>query len=228
MGRIFITGDTHGRYDKHKINMFAKTHQDLTADDILIICGDFGCVWNQSATEMATRYWYSNQPWTTLFLAGNHENYKLLDKLPTYCYNGNNVKYVSSHLYYLPSGVYKFNSKKMLVIGGAESHDKEFRVKDVDWWEEELPTETQLRGLLQLIKENDNTFDLVLSHCAPDWVQEHYFRDYPHNWLTSFFEGIYFETSFSDWFCGHYHIDKDIALCDDKPIHILFDNIVEI
>ena len=47
---IFVTGDTHGEHDIHKLNTIGFPEQKgLTRDDYVIICGDFGVVWNDDA-----------------------------------------------------------------------------------------------------------------------------------------------------------------------------------
>ena len=45
--RIFVTGDVHAFNDYGKINHFRKLmRDDLTLNDYLIICGDFGIIWD--------------------------------------------------------------------------------------------------------------------------------------------------------------------------------------
>ena len=44
---ILITGDTHGDLSRFK----KKELKKLRKNDTLIICGDFGFVWNGSKTE---------------------------------------------------------------------------------------------------------------------------------------------------------------------------------
>ena len=47
MGRIFITGDTHQSLDINKLNSKNfPLNSILIKDDILIICGDWGCIWD--------------------------------------------------------------------------------------------------------------------------------------------------------------------------------------
>lgn len=81
---VFLTGDTHGEADIAKVDAFARVAQDLTRDDVLIVLGDFGLVWADPPSEGERRRldWYEEQPWTTLFVDGNHENFDLLDALP--------------------------------------------------------------------------------------------------------------------------------------------------
>ena len=43
---IYITGDTHAEF-KHRFNMENFSEQkEMTKDDYVIICGDFGGVWD--------------------------------------------------------------------------------------------------------------------------------------------------------------------------------------
>ena len=70
---IFITGDIHGSIDIHKLNAGSFTVQNtLSRSDYLIICGDFGLVWDNSKEEKYWRKWLDDKPWTTLWIDGNH------------------------------------------------------------------------------------------------------------------------------------------------------------
>lgn len=80
-GRIFCTGDTHGSYDIKKLNtkffkgMTGIAENELTREDYIIICGDFGLVWE---TENSRGYaeqeywlnWLNKKPYTILFVDG--------------------------------------------------------------------------------------------------------------------------------------------------------------
>ena len=47
---IYITGDTHGDIKRFK----TRSAKKLTKDDILIVCGDFGFLWDESKKEKKT------------------------------------------------------------------------------------------------------------------------------------------------------------------------------
>ena len=51
---IYITGDIHASYDIEKLSSSHFDATGLTKDDYVIICGDFGLVWNNSTSE---QYW---------------------------------------------------------------------------------------------------------------------------------------------------------------------------
>lgn len=227
-GRVFVTGDTHGTIDIDKVIEFSK-RPDLTSDDVLIICGDFGLVWSESQSEMEWRRWYSERPFTTLFIAGNHENYNLLNKLPHYNWNGITVRYVCNKVYHLMNGIYTINNKKILAIGGAESHDKEWRVETVDWWEQELPSATQLGNLKNAINSSDKKFDAIITHCAPDWAQDLFgYTDYPQNRLTHFLDDVSNEVQYRNWYCGHYHNDIGAIIDGATKFTLLYNDVEQI
>ena len=80
---IYITGDIHREQDIHKINPREFTVGDtLTENDYVIICGDFGCVWDGSTGDNFWLKWLDSLPWNTLFIDGNHENFDVLNNDP--------------------------------------------------------------------------------------------------------------------------------------------------
>ena len=76
---IFMTGDTHGDFSRLRPAAFYEQVQ-LTKADYLVICGDFGGIWDGSNTEQQWLDWLENRPFTTLFVSGNHENFDLPDQ----------------------------------------------------------------------------------------------------------------------------------------------------
>jgi len=72
---IYITGDTHADFHRFKTENFPE-QKHLTKDDYVIICGDFGGVFNYIDSGDEERYWLdwlNDRPFTTLFVDGNHE-----------------------------------------------------------------------------------------------------------------------------------------------------------
>ena len=48
---IFVTGDIHASYDIAKLSESCFDTAGLTKDDYVIICGDFGFVWDGGKAE---------------------------------------------------------------------------------------------------------------------------------------------------------------------------------
>ena len=71
---IYITGDTHGEYDAFLNRIY---QYPVSKDDIVIVCGDFGFVWDTPYH----RYFLAKltaEPFTIAFVDGNHEDFDLL------------------------------------------------------------------------------------------------------------------------------------------------------
>ena len=81
---IFVTGDCHANFHKFNIDSFYE-QKEMTKDDYVIICGDFGGVWDYKGENTSEKYWLDwleGKPYTTLFVDGNHENFKRLYSYP--------------------------------------------------------------------------------------------------------------------------------------------------
>ena len=53
--------------------------KEMTKDDYVIICGDFGGIWSVDALNREERWlldWLEEKPFTTLFVDGNHEYFE--------------------------------------------------------------------------------------------------------------------------------------------------------
>lgn len=233
---IYVTGDTHSDFGRFSTKRF-RAQRDMTKNDYVIICGDFGGVWNGSKTENYWLDWLQDKPFTTLFVDGNHENFDMLNALPTKRFAGGDVHVVRDNILHLMRGnVYVLQNKTFFTFGGASSHDmrdgvidpaefptkeafvkyatgqymlgKQFRIKGISWWPDELPTKREMeRGVTNLLKHG-NTVDYVITHCAPQSIAS-VMSDgfYKMDALTNYLNNIYFNTTFNHWFCGHYHIE---------------------
>ena len=137
---IYITGDTHQNIDISKLNTKNFPEQkELTKSDYVIICGDFGMVWNNSKEEMYWRKWLEKKNFTTLFIDGNHENYELLNEFPVIEKFGGKVQEIGKDIFHLMRGeIYTIDGKTFFCMGGAESTDKVYRIEHISWWKEEI------------------------------------------------------------------------------------------
>ena len=68
---VYVTGDLHGDYSRFKRPEMKK----LRAGDILLVCGDFGFIWDNSKQEQAVLKKLSEKKYTIAFVDGIHENY---------------------------------------------------------------------------------------------------------------------------------------------------------
>ncbi len=213
---IYITGDTHIPIDISKLNVKNFPQQkEMTKDDYVIVCGDFGLIWNYQGSDAEEKYWtkwLDDKSFTTLFVTGNHECFPRINEYPTTMWNGGEIQIISDSIYRLKNGsVFNINGKKFFTMGGARSTDKVYRTEGKSWWPEEIPPNSDFEKGLDNLKVNNNTVDYIISHCCSRqtlYKLSPYFEgDDP---LSSFFSVIETDVTFDKWFFGHYHIDKSI------------------
>lgn len=212
---IYVTGDTHGkatRFSAHKWK-FGKT---LSRDDIVIVAGNFGFVWDGSKTDSYWLDWFESKPWTTCFIDGNHENHDLLSRYPVFTWNQGDVHVVRPHVLHLMRGeVYSIDGTTIFTMGGASSHDMEFRKEGKTWWRSELPNNAEHEHARKTLEEAEWKVDFVITHDAPSNIALELCaiceRDfYPTNPLQRFLEELSEHVQFKRWIHGRYHLDRKI------------------
>ena len=220
---IYITGDTHIPVDIQKISTKRFPQQkEMTKNDFLIICGDFGGVWDGSNEEKYWIKWLKCKNFTTLFIDGNHENFDILCNLPTLEFCGGIVHKITDNIYHLIRGEsYNIDEKTFFVLGGASSHDKQYRTEGKNWWKEELPSEQEYIHAKCNLEKNNLIFDYIITHSAPSSIQKKVAPTYETNKLTEFLEEVKNNVVCRKWFFGHYH--KDIEI--DEKFTAVFDKI---
>ena len=243
---IYITGDTHGDWmSRLRTNAFPE-QKEMTKDDYVIICGDFG-IWHDTNQERHNLKWLDDKPFTTLFVDGNHENFDRLYTMPVSEWNGGNVHFIRPHIIHLMRGqVFEIDGVSLFTFGGASSHDiqdgilekndprvsewskipfKMFRVNHSSWWKEELPSEEEMNEGIQNLEKHNNKIDFIITHCgATSSIALYSMGSYKPDILTNYFEEIKQKANFKKWFMGHYHDNHAI---NDKEI-ILYEQIVRI
>lgn len=228
----FITGDVHGDFKRFEKETFPE-QTDLTKEDYVIICGDFGGVWDGSPDEQHQLDWLEDRPFTTLFVSGNHENFDILAQLPVEKWHGGNIQRVRPSVIHLMRGqIYDIEGKKFFTMGGARSHDISggilepddpkfrqkrkrleisgalYRVNHRSWWVAELPSDKEYRIAQYNLEKHGWAVDYIITHCCPTSVQDELFGGfYQADALTDFLDEIAQQCQFSQWFFGHYHED---------------------
>lgn len=228
--RICITGDTHHNYDIGKIlnlteNMERLNAEPLDADDYLIIAGDFGIPTFGRTLDSEDKYldFYINQPYTTLFIDGNHENFDELNSLPVEEWCGGKVHKLADNVIHLIRGqVFDIDGQKIFTLGGAYSPDKEYRIPGFTWFEEEELSLDDMDEALNNLGKHNYKVDYVITHtCGAEFLKKNAYRfefvfnpEYckkTENFLDYLHDGI----DCKKWIFGHFH--KDLMI-DTKYI----------
>ena len=221
---IYLTGDMHGKIDSSRYRFFANFMEE---EDILIVLGDFGFVWygvggDQRNLDKLSRLCKG----TILFIAGNHENYNsLYQDYPINDFKGIRVHNIRDNIkHILPNQIFELEGKSFLPIDGAFSIDREHRVLNRTWWEQEIPSLEELENFISTVKENQTKIEYILSHEAPLNVKVRLInnkddirvpKEYENNMtqvLQNAYEILLNNHQFKHWYFGHYHDDKKIDL----------------
>ena len=199
---IYVTGDIHGGFDIHKLSSkeLRSAGLRIKKDDYVIVCGDFGLVWDNKPEERYWRKWLDEKPWTTLFVDGNHENFELLNTYPVEEWHGGRIHRISEKIVHLMRGnVFSLEGASFFTFGGAASHDKEWRLPGLSWWPEELPSDEELRQANDVLTQCNNQADYIISHCAPSLIQGRLNPTYKTDRLTEYFEYVRETGKFKLW-----------------------------
>lgn len=245
---IFLTGDTHADFSRFIDEIFP-IQSELTKNDYVIVCGDFGGVWNyygETNREKKTLDWLNERNFTLLFVDGNHENFtRLYNDYPVEEWHGGKVHKIRDSIYHLMRGeVFDIDNKKFFVFGGAKSHDISdgilnldeeekiyeynkigafFRIRDYSWWDLELPTDEEMKNGIKNLEDINYKVDYVITHCCPTSIQTILGGDkFERDYLTDYLQEILEKLEFNKWFFGHYHDNKKI---DDK-FELLYRDII--
>lgn len=209
---IYITGDTHG--DQNRFFGKDPLASGLTANDYLIVCGDFGYLFKNSLSEQVFLGDLERLPFTIAFVDGNHENFPAIYAYPVIEWHGGKVHQLRRNIFHLIRGeIYEIEGKTFFAFGGAYSIDKSMRTEGVAWWHEELPNEEEYKNAYENLKKHHFKVDHILTHTLPrEMILRYGKHPDPHDMqLTGFLEWIMYETQFTHWWCGHWHDDQDLT-----------------
>ena len=196
---VFVTGDIHGKFFSL---LRVKEHpslkeEELTKEDFLIVCGDFG-IWHNTEKEFSELNELAKENFNICFVDGNHENFDRLysDEFEIVEFHGGRAHKIRDNIYHLMRGyIFDFCGKSFFCFGGASSHDiqdgildiKDFeskeelfnkasfmrffgqrvRINHQSWWKEELPSQEEMDFGWNNLKNHNFKVDYIITHCAP-------------------------------------------------------------
>ena len=215
---LYVTGDTHGEEGRFKY-MGSEIMRTLTKDDYLIICGDFGYIFNDTYYERKfLRYMAEDLPFTILWVDGNHENFDLINEYPVEVWNGGKVHIVGKDkdgkakvLHLMRGQVFEIERKKIFTFGGAYSIDKAMRTEGYSWWPDEMPTDDEMKEANQNLERVNHKVDYIITHAAPEDTMNLFYPDHEkEKVLNNFLEWVRESTEYKHWYFGHLHLDEDL------------------
>ena len=215
---IYYTGDTHGGKTKI-INFYHR--MGLTAEDTIVILGDAGMNYYGDVRDEFLKNCLDRLGITIFSIHGNHEMRPA--SLPTYItkqWRGGTVWYEESYpnlLFAKDGEMYDLDGQKSIVIGGAYSVDKFYRLeRGYNWFADEQPSDEIKADVEAALDRLGWKVDQVLSHTCPTkytpteaflpGLDQSSVDRSTEDWLDTIEERL----TYKRWFCGHWHIDKHI------------------
>ena len=208
---IYVTGDTHAER-MHFLNY--RIDPNWTADDIHIVCGDWGFLLRDNEVEHQFLDLLEQRPCTFCFVDGNHEHFPAIFRYPEELWNGGRIHRIRKNVIHLMRGqVFTLQGKKIFTFGGAYSIDRDARVLNSSYWEEELPTPEEYREAIRNLELHGNEVDYILTHTAPrEMIRRMGYTPDPHEMeLAGFLEYVMYQVKHRHWYCGHWHMDRDLT-----------------
>lgn len=219
---ICVTGDMHGDLSRFKDKKIKK----LKKGDFLIVCGDFGFVWDGSKREQRILKKIGRKRFYTLFVEGCHENYDLLEQYPEEEFCGGTVNVISGRLMHVKRGsLLDLQGNKIFAFGGGQTKEIDIRRESKTWWEQELPTPEEVKHGVKVLTEDGKDVDYIITHEPPASMKEFLgfeVRQISH--MHTFFDAVKNDCKFKMWFFGKAHMNKVIP----PRYHCLFDEVVQI
>lgn len=167
--QIYLTGDTHGQFER--IISFCERQQVLP-ESTFIILGDVGLNYYGDRRDNRGKDNLTKIPITFFCIHGNHEmrpseelGYQVKE------YHGGKVWVQPEYpnlVFAIDGEIYDFFGHSCIVIGGAYSVDKYYRLaRGYNWFEDEQPSDEIKEKVERVLSERDWKIDVVLSHTCP-------------------------------------------------------------
>lgn len=203
---IYITGDLHG--DLSRLETFRMRR--LKRGDVLIVCGDFGFLWNDSEEEKKNLEKLSKKKYTIAFVDGTHENFDMLEKLPMEEWNGGKVHRVRDNIVHLMRGeVFTLEGKTFFAFGGGESPEKQMRIEAGCWWEQEMPNINEMNNGVDNLRKYDLAVDYLITHSPYPGAGRRFEDPRERTPLETYFEEVAKTIKYRKWYFGSLHVDRN-------------------
>ena len=207
---FFITGDTHRE--------FYRLH-DIEKNNMLIILGDAGINYYLDERDNKLKEQLNSYNIKLFCVQGNHEErpenistYKEIDMFGGKVF----IEEEYPNLIFAKNGeLYDIDNKKVLVIGGAYSVDKNYRIiYGYPWFKDEQLSKEEMNNILN--KYKGQHMDIVLSHTCPLKYEptEVFMKGIDQSdvdkSMEKFLDRVEKSIDYDKWYCGHYHTEKQI------------------
>ena len=229
---IYYTGDIHGN-PAMLVEMCR--FYNMKATDTLIILGDVGVNYSLDGRDALAKKMLSSVAPTVLCIHGNHEErpFNIFSYYETEMFGG--TVYVEKdfpNILFAKDGEnYQIKNHRYLILGGAYSIDKYYRLTyGHRWYASEQPSQEIKDYVAKQLVQYNYKFDIVLSHTAPlkyepvemflPGVDQSRVDKSTEEWLDDIENMI----EYNQWYFGHYHGDS----IRTSKVAMLYRNTIEV
>lgn len=209
---VYITGDMHGSLER----LYDKGFRKLKKGDVLIVCGDFGFIFDGSKTEKQVIDYLATRKFITAFVDGTHDNLDKIERSRTTVWRGGLVHRIRGNLLHLMRGqVFEIEGNRYFTFGGGESQDKDMRLEKGLWWRQEEPNAYEMAEGAHKLDEVGCKVDYIITHEPPSLVKSAMLlrrgQENRVNKLNGYLEEIGRSCEFKHWYFGSLHEDRVIT-----------------
>ena len=227
ISKWLIRGDCHG-----KLSWLGELNGYKPEETAIIILGDVGLNFYLDKTDISNKKFVESYGYYLYCVRGNHEARPQHLNTIEYIYDVNVSGWVMyepeyPHIrYFKDYGIYTINGYKCLVIGGAYSVDKLYRLArggfteetniaaKSGWFNDEQLSDFEKHNCEMLI-EDESDFDFVFTHTCPirfqpkdlflNYINQSDVDSSTEEWLDKIYDVINIKYA---WCFGHYHADR--------------------
>lgn len=219
---IYMTGDTHADFE----DLILKSiRYGFTDRDLLIILGDVGINYFGDSRDILHKDMLAVVPSTILCIRGNHER-RPTDPALGGIYH--EIRWMGDAAFVedayprfimaVDGARYHINGREFLVVGGAYSVDKPWRLlRGYHWFPDEQLSVEEMDAIRRKIAEHGNREDIILAHTCPydsrpvecfiGGVDERNVDDS----MERFLQEIVNMSDYNALYCGHWHTEKQVG-----------------
>lgn len=237
---IFITGDCHADWRRFATKVFPE-QKTMTRDDYVIVCGDFGIWHDNASERYDFKWLSEKNFTLLFVDGNHENFDRLYgDEFEIVDFHGGKAHKIRNNIYHLMRGyIFELCGKSFFTFGGARSHDIDdgilnpddypnnralvddyrkrtengemLRINHISWWEQEMPTEAEMKRGLETLASHNFNVDFIVTHCCPQFVVSYFSCGlYKSDELTAYFNTVAEKTKFKRWLFGHYHDDQQL------------------
>ena len=222
---IYITGDIHAQEERFNAPELKK----LKSGDTLIVCGDFGFLWDGTAKEQRVIERLSKKKYRICFIDGTHENFDLLNSYPMVLFAGGKAHRIRRNIFHLMRGqVYGIEDKLIFALGGGESPESAMKSdEELGAVRPEIPDRNEMLEGVRNLERVNYEVDYIVTHEPPAGIREFLLMNEDEipavSALGAYLSELMTAASYERWFFGSLHMDKFIS----PKMTAVFTNVVD-